>query len=182
MNCNLFPAVLLTGSPGVGKSTIISQVVKRLGPDAGGFLTLEVRDDNGFRSGFEIVTLEGERVLLATTSPAVKHDTWLEFGRYWINVDAVEYVAVSAIIKAMEESQVVIVDEVGPMELLSAAFCDVTWKLFDSNCLVVGTIVERSHPVADLMKQHKRVQLFEVTSATRDGLLQQIIKLTLSGS
>lgn len=176
------PAVLLTGAPGVGKSTIIGKVANILGQKAGGFLTTEVRDKDGLRSGFQIVALHGERMLLASTNPSYKSAHWQPFGRYWVNGDAVEQVAIPAIVHAIREAQVVIVDEIGPMELLSAAFCDVVWRLLDGNCPVIGTIVERPHPVADLIKQHNRVQLCVVTAATRDRLPQQVMRLTLPKS
>ena len=66
MSDNLSPAILLTGSPGVGKSTIIQGLVDRLGPAAGGFYTRELRQA-GQRVGFEIVTLASQREVLATT-------------------------------------------------------------------------------------------------------------------
>jgi len=121
-------------------------------------------------------------MLLASTNRAETSAHWREFGRYWVNVDAVEQVAVPAIASAMQKSQIVIVDEVGPMELLSTSFCEAVWRLLDADCPVIGTIVERPHPVADLMKRHRRVQLCVVTAATRDSLPQEVIRLALPNS
>ncbi len=52
------PAILLTGPPGVGKTTAVKAVVTLLGGRAGGFYTRELRH-RGSRTGFEIVTLDG---------------------------------------------------------------------------------------------------------------------------
>ncbi|MFQ6001621.1 MAG: nucleoside-triphosphatase, partial [Anaerolineae bacterium] len=56
--------ILLAGRPGVGKTTVIKQVVEMLGGEAGGFYTEEIRQ-GGRRLGFKIITLEGEEGVLA---------------------------------------------------------------------------------------------------------------------
>jgi len=58
-------AVLLTGPPRSGKTTVVRAVAARLGPRAGGFYTEEVRAA-GQRTGFRIVTLDGHEALLAS--------------------------------------------------------------------------------------------------------------------
>lgn len=83
------PVILLTGRPGVGKSTIIKAVVSRLGQRTGGFYTREVRDA-GKRTGFEIVSLAGETNLLATKSPDITFATEAPFGKYRVNLAAID--------------------------------------------------------------------------------------------
>jgi len=56
--------VLLTGRPGVGKTTLIQKWVASRPGRCGGFYTQELRE-SGTRVGFEIVTLDGKRALLA---------------------------------------------------------------------------------------------------------------------
>ena len=55
-------AWLLTGPPGVGKTSVIRQAVTRL--EAGGFYTEEMRE-SGIRQGFRLVTLDGKGAMLA---------------------------------------------------------------------------------------------------------------------
>ena len=57
-------AILLTGRPRVGKTTIIKDVVRKLPGRAGGFYTEEMRE-RGRRQGFKIVTLDGREGILA---------------------------------------------------------------------------------------------------------------------
>ena len=57
-------ALLLTGRPGVGKTTVVRRVVERLSRPTGGFYTCELRE-GGRRTGFEIVTLDGQRATLS---------------------------------------------------------------------------------------------------------------------
>ena len=54
--------LVLTGRPGVGKTTVNKQVVAALGDQAGGFYTEEMRDANGGRAGFRLVALDGARL------------------------------------------------------------------------------------------------------------------------
>ena len=162
-------ALLLTGSPGVGKSTVIQRLVARLGPAAGGFYTRELRQA-GRRIGFEIVTLAGRRDYLATTNPAVTFSRTASFGRYRVNLAGLDTLAVPALRRAAAEEQVVIVDEIGPMELLSSQFGEVVQELLDGPALILGTIVQRRHPLADRVKAHPRVKLIQVTPANRDRL------------
>ncbi|MCQ3974881.1 MAG: AAA family ATPase [Anaerolineae bacterium] len=167
------PAILLTGRPGVGKSTIIKVVVSRLGQRAGGFYTREVRVA-GKRMGFEVVTLAGETDLLATKSPDITFATEAPFGKYRVNLSAIDKLAVRALHQAMAQRQIVVIDEIGPMELLSEKFCQAVQELLDAPVIVLGTVVERPHPLADRIKQHPRIQLQQITLANRDLLPHQI--------
>jgi nucleoside-triphosphatase len=56
--------ILITGLPGVGKTTLIRGLATRLAKyDPAGFYTEEIRDSQGKREGFRIVTLSGRRWL-----------------------------------------------------------------------------------------------------------------------
>jgi nucleoside-triphosphatase len=167
------PIILLTGRPGVGKSTVIKAAVSHLGQHAGGFYTREVRVA-GQRTGFEIVTLAGETDLLATKSPDITFSTEAPFGKYRVNLAAIDRLAVPALRQAMAQGQIVVIDEIGPMELLSEKFCQAVKELLDAPVIVLGAIVERRHPVADPIKRHPRVRLEQVTLANRDQLPREI--------
>jgi len=52
------PILLITGRPGVGKTTLIRALARVLGEQAGGFYTEEIRGPQG-RLGFRLVTLDG---------------------------------------------------------------------------------------------------------------------------
>lgn len=167
------PAIFLTGRPGVGKSTVIKAVVSRLGQHAGGFYTREVRVA-GKRMGFEIVSLAGETDLLATKLPDITFATEAPFDKYRVNLAAVDLVAVPSLYQAVKQGQIVVIDEIGPMELLSEKFYQTVREVLDLPVLTVGSIVERTHPLADHLKTHPRIQLQQVTLANRDLLPHQI--------
>ena len=167
------PAILLADRPGVGKSTVIKTVVSRLGQRAGGFYTREVQVA-GKRIGFEIVTLMGETDLLATKSAAITFPTEVPFGKYRVNLAAIDTLAVPSLRQAVAQEHIVVIDEIGPMELLSETFYQAVQELLNTPVIILGTIMERSHPLADQVKRHPRVQLKLITLANRDQLPEQM--------
>lgn len=104
--------LLLTGRPGVGKTTALMAVVGQLGAAAGGFYTAEVRAGRD-RAGFEIITLSGERRMMA--SKAFKSAR--RVGSYGVDVEAIDTLAAGSIDEALKNSDVIVVDEIGKMEM-----------------------------------------------------------------
>jgi len=171
---------LLTGRPGVGKTTIIRQLASMLGPAAAGFYTQEVRH-SGSRIGFELVTLTGERAWLAARPGAASFRHGVPFGSYRVNLETIEALGVPTLLEALHGGMLIVVDEIGPMEMLSRYFQNAIQSILDSCAPVVGTIVARSHPFADRVKAHPRVVLHEVTLANRDVLATQLLAAIGSG-
>jgi nucleoside-triphosphatase len=168
------PVLLLTGRPGSGKTTALRQVVAALGERAGGFYTQELRA-GGRRTGFELVTLTGERTLLATRDRDTVLARPAPFGRYRVDLEAIEAVGVPALLEALERGQVIVVDEIGPMEILSPRFREAILRILDSEAAVVGAIMLRSQPFADRVKTHPRARVWTITIANRDELPGEIL-------
>ena len=158
------PAILITGRPGSGKTTLIRQVVESLDAPAGGFYTRETREPGGRRTGFEIVTLAGEVAALAGVGITGPH----RVGRYGVDLDALERVGVPAIERAVEAGQLVVIDEIGKMELLSTAFQRAVIEVFRRYRLLFGAIMQSPHPFADELKAQPDVFVFELTEQNRD--------------
>lgn len=169
-------AVLLTGRPGIGKTTAIMRALDPLDLPACGFYTREVRDGRG-RIGFEIITLSGEIALLATKLPEKRFAREARLGMYRINVGAVDEVAVPALQKAAASGKLVVVDEIGPMELFSPIFRSVVLQILDSDVPLLGAVMQRSHPFSDVVKRHERVHLIIVTHQNRDEVPAQVAAL-----
>lgn len=169
------PKILLVGQPGVGKTSVVEAVIATIGGNAGGFITREIRKGER-RVGFEIVTLEGTTEILAGRRP---HSfAWSQpFGRYNVNRDAIERVAIPALRRAWQQGQIVVIDEIGPMELLSGGFHNIVKQILDSSAPVLGTIMQRTHRVADTIKRHPAVTLVEVTLKNRDQLPQELASI-----
>ncbi len=166
--------ILLTGQPGVGKSTIIKQLAQKAGNQSGGFYTREVRG-GGRRIGFEIVTFVGANAYLAKKSQQQCFENEAIFKGYCVNLDGIEKIAVPAMLKARDESKIIFVDEIGPMEICSRKFCSVIWELLeDDNVSMMGTIVRRQYRFADQVKKHPRVRIVEVTEGNRDTISAEV--------
>jgi nucleoside-triphosphatase len=166
--------ILLEGRPGAGKSTVARRLADLLlqdGKRIGGFLTEELRE-HGRRVGFCVEAFGGERATLAHVSlpgpPRV--------GRYGVDLEAFERIALAAL-EAAEHADVVVVDELGKMELASEAFCAAVVRLFEGRLPVVATTHVFRHPFTDDLKRRRDVERMSVTSKTRDSLPSELAAL-----
>ena len=163
------PAMLLSGPPRVGKTTVIRKLVPLLDPDAGGFYSPAV-EENGQRVAFEVVTLDGQAALLSTKQPSVTFANEARLGNHRVNLDVIDSIIVPTLLDAAATRRVVIIDEIGPMEILSARFRDVVMHILNSKVIVIGAIAESPIPFLDQVKAHPRVALKTVTHENRNRL------------
>ncbi len=164
--------LLLTGHPSCGKTTVIREVIDVLGERAGGFYTEEIFGPGG-RKGFRLITLAGEEAVLAhkdLRGPKVPR-----VGRYGVDMKVLETVGVAALREALQARKIIVVDEIGKMELLSPAFRDMVLQVILGPSPVLGTIIYKSHPHADLLKMLAQVTLWEVNRRTRDELPRKVL-------
>ena len=145
----LMPNVyLLTGSPGVGKTTVIREAIAGSKARAGGFYTEEIRV-GGVRQGFKIITLDGHDSILAHANISSHH----RVGKYAVDVANLDDVAVTSLHQAINETDLIIIDEIGRMELFSPLFREAVLKAISSNKKVLGSIMLNHHPFADEIKR-----------------------------
>ncbi len=136
---------------------------------AGGFYTEEIRS-RGAREGFRLVTLDGQDAILAHINI---HSPY-RVSKYGIDTDSLERVGVSALNQAAEECDLVVMDEIGKMELFSADFRETVWRIVNSGKRVLGTIMLQAHPWADKIKRQPQVHLVEITRANRHRVLEEL--------
>jgi nucleoside-triphosphatase len=164
--------ILLTGRPGVGKTTIIKQIAERLGDSAGGFYTTEIRE-GGRRLGFKIVTLDGREGVLSHVD--IKRPP--RVSKYGVNLRDLEEIGVAALRRAVAEAQWVVVDEIGKMELFSEAFRAAIVEAIESDAVVVGTVMSSRNAWVDRVKNLPQVTVLQVTTANRDQMAQRVLDL-----
>jgi nucleoside-triphosphatase len=139
-------------------------MLREQGVEVGGFVTEELRE-RGRRVGFSVETFAGERATLAHVSlpgpPRVS--------RYGVDLDAFERVALPAL-DAAKRADVVVLDELGKMELASARLCEAVLPLFDNGPPMVATVHVFPHPFTDALKRRDDVESVLANKATRDKL------------
>ncbi len=156
----------------MGKTTVIRTVVARFRGRAGGFYTEEIRE-GGRRTGFCLVALDGPRGILASVNISGP----VRVGKYGVHVHDLEQVGVQALWQAVEQPDlsVVVIDEIGKMELVSSAFREAVLAALDGPKVVLATVMARSHPWVDRLKARDEVTLVEVTPANRQALPERIL-------
>ena len=160
---------LLTGKPGTGKTSLIKQVMAEFKGEAGGFYTEEIRSQ-GTRLGFKLVTLDGQEATLAHINV---HSPY-RVSKYGVDTESLDRVGVSALHKATELCDLVVVDEIGKMELFSASFREAVSQIIGSGKRVLGTIMLNPNPWADAIKHQPQVNLVEVTRANYHQVLDDL--------
>lgn len=161
--------VLLTGQPGGGKTTLIKRVVNELALPAGGSYTEEIRH-GGERVGFKIITLSGEESVFAR----VDFKTPQRLGKYGLDLAALETIGVKALRTALRARQLVVIDEIGPMELRSASFRGVVNDALDADSRILASITARSFPFTDAIKDRRDVTVIKVQRDNREQLVSEL--------
>src|SRR5208337_1606648 len=130
---------LLTGSPSVGKTSALLRIVESLKAndyDIGGMVSREARVGRD-RVGFEILNVNtGEKGWLAH----VAQKQGPQVGRYRVNINDLEDIGAEAITSAVKESDVIVIDEIGPMELHSKKFKEAVHMAAKSQKLLIGVV------------------------------------------
>ena len=174
LNVNpLLKNLLLTGKPGVGKTTLLERVIKSLNVPVSGFYTQEIRE-GGVRKGFRLMTWDGKSGVLSH----VNIQSRCRVGKYGVDIKVIEEIGVPAIEEAIKQAKLIAIDELARMELFSQAFQKTVLDVLGSKIPVMATIQERPHPFLDRVRQRSDVQLFSVTLENRDrlvGLLKEKI-------
>jgi len=162
--------IFLTGRPGVGKTTLLHRAIDRLPSLAGGFFTRELREQ-GARVGFEFELLDGRTGLLAH----VRSDSPYRVGKYGVEIAAFEHIAVEGLEEALSKPGVIVVDEVGRMELYSDRFQSAVHRILDSNHVVFGVLQIRRNAFLDAIRSRADVHVIEVTPGNRDRLMPDVL-------
>jgi nucleoside-triphosphatase len=162
--------LLLTGSPGVGKTTVMRRVADRLrGHHLAGFYTKEIRE-HGLRRGFGLTTLDGQQRIMAHADLTKN----FRVSRYGVDVAVIDSVARGSL--ALDnEVELYLVDEIGKMECLSKRFVIAIRTLLNADKAVVATIAEKGAGFIAEVKDRRDIELWRVTVANRDSLPARVI-------
>jgi nucleoside-triphosphatase len=167
-NCHI---LLLTGPPGIGKTTVVRRVASRLDPAIiRGFTTEEIRAGGG-RLGFCLETFDGQSIVLAH----VDHPSRSRVGKYGVDLAAFEAV-VDELFGRPVPPALYLIDEIGRMECLSQRFVSAVSAVLDGGLPVVATIAARGEGFIARVKARRDAELRQVTRANRDALPGEILE------
>jgi nucleoside-triphosphatase len=170
--------VFVTGAPGVGKTTLMQRIhdhYKNKGLRVEGMVTREVRKGDE-RIGFKITDLSsGAEGWLARTGDSFGP----RIGKYSVDSEDLEEIGVGALKRAAEGSaDLVLVDEIGPMEMTSRPFRDPLAKLLSHQGIVIATVKYGSHyPEVERASGTAEGVSLEVLRGNRDEVMQRITSL-----
>ncbi|KAH9519611.1 hypothetical protein Btru_003135 [Bulinus truncatus] len=189
--------ILLTGIPGVGKTTLIKRIYEELlknGIHCSGFFTEEIRS-KGHRTGFDVITTENNRGQLARVStgnsfedaPRSKQKTF-RVGQYSVDVQSFEMTALPVLHYPTKEKEdcklLYIIDEIGKMELFSQNFIQTVQNLMSQpNVILIATIPVpkgKPLPIVEELRNSASSQVFQITYQNRDNILSDILATVYS--
>ena len=164
--------ILITGLPGVGKTTLIRNIlheIRSLNPI--GFYTEEIRE-NGIRKGFSLISITGEKNILASEDIPSR----FRVGKYGVDLVNFENFICNIPFRDPDKS-LIIIDEIGKMECFSKMFTDLVIELLSSEKLVVATVTLKGTGLIAHVKIREDIKLIEITKDNRNYLLPDILSL-----
>ena len=162
--------LLITGTPGVGKTTLVKKAVQSLADrKLAGFYTEEIRAGK-VREGFALVMLQGKRFIMAH----VDHASARRVGRYGVDVQAID-TAVEMTLSEDRHAELYVIDEIGKMECFSDLFVKRVSALLDSGIPLVATVAQKGGGFISRVKHRDGVELWEVTRKNRDEMAARVV-------
>ena len=168
--------LILMGIPGIGKTTVLIKAINALkekGCCVGGIISREVRE-SGTRVGFEILDLSSNRKgWLAHVNQKVGP----RVGKYSVNMEDLNNIGAQAIADAIENCDVIVVDEIGPMELFSAKFKKAVKKALEGYNPVLAVVHWKAqNKLIDLAKKREDAETIIVTAENREKPILILVK------
>lgn len=144
---------------------MIEKLIYHIDKPLSGFFTRELREQ-GRRVGFSIITLAGKQGTLAYENSRSR----IRVGKYGVNIDDIDHVAVPSMIPSKPD-EVVVIDEIGKMECCSPLFRKTLLDILNSRHQVIGSIAQKGNRFIQEIKEREDVLLVPVSEQNRDSLV-----------
>lgn len=163
--------ILLTGKPGIGKTTIVKKIVEKFKDRAGGFYTEEIREKDR-RVGFKIKNINGEEGILSHIDIKSNYNV----GKYGVDVKEIDRIGVNSISHAIQSNHIdfIIIDEIAKMELSSRNFSNSVLSALNGDKIVIGVLQEKNIPFLNSIRNRKDVEIICITHQNRHNIPEDI--------
>jgi nucleoside-triphosphatase len=167
----------ITGLPGSGKTYALLRVIEMLEEEElsiGGMID-EPIEEGRKKVGFTVRNLlTGEQQVFASTDIESK----VMVGKIGVDLVKLEEVGVKAIKDAIDQCDIIVIDEVGKMEVESEAFVDMVKESLDADKPMIITLHKKSrNPLLQDIRRRDDVRILEVTPTNRNILPYKIVRL-----
>ena len=173
------PKIGITGMPSVGKTQTLVKIIEALedrGYTVEGMITEPIIEKKK-RVGFYVLDWQSKK---KEVFAHVDIDSKEKVGKYGVDANALENVGIPAIEKAItdEEVDIIIIDEIGKMEMLSERFCEMVIEALDSDKPIMVTLHKKSRsPLLQDVRRRDDIRILEVTPVNRNLLPYKIEKI-----
>ncbi len=162
--------IAVTGRPGIGKTTLCLKVYDALKDklEIEGFVTREVRE-KGVRIGFKLIDLKsGEEAWLAK----VGYKSPFKVGKYGVILESIDRFAER--IEGYSNADLIILDEIGPMELKSRKFVEAVEGILDRDDLLFTIHLKSHHPL--LKRIRSEFEVITLSEENRNAVADEIVR------
>ena len=161
--------ILITGHPGVGKTTLIFRLIEQINLPCVGFYTAEIRE-SGRRMGFEAIALHGPKLIMSHVDIKSPY----RVSKYGVDVANFERFLKEIPFFDLKYAFIVI-DDIGKMECFSPLFKKLILKLLDHDTPLIATIALRGDAFIESIKSKHGVRIYTVTADNRDKLFIDLL-------
>lgn len=173
------PKIGITGMPSVGKTDTLLKIISSL--EAHGYVVqgmiTEPIVEKKHRVGFYVTNwTTKEREVFAH----VDYEQKEKVGDYGVDISALENIGVPAIQQAIinDNVNIIVIDEIGKMEMLSEKFCEMVIEALDSDKPIMVTLHKKSRtPLLQDVRRRDDIRILEVTPVNRNLLPYKIEKI-----
>jgi nucleoside-triphosphatase len=138
--------------------------------NSGGFYTEEIRE-RGRRVGFRIHSLDAQQGVMAHTGMQSND----RVGKYGVDLSVINSLAVESLRRAKSEGSLIIIDEIGPMELLSQEFRSEVLEIFNGDYEVLGTVAKRKSDFLNQIRRLPNVTILEIFPGNREEIVEEVV-------
>ncbi|MFW9876185.1 MAG: nucleoside-triphosphatase [Candidatus Thorarchaeota archaeon] len=170
--------ILITGPPRCGKSTLITQLIQYYHNKKYiiyGFLTPEIRE-RGNRIGFNILDIYSEEQSQLARIRNFK--TKYRVGKYNIFIEDFDKYLKTSLNLEGKTFNMIIIDEIGKMELFSKFFQNFIKTIFSSRKTIIATIgLKLQHPLKNYLINLPSIHLLNLNRQNSRLIFEKVISL-----